>query len=181
MKRVIIDTSSYEEILASFSQEELRLLEERRAYAVEGFVVVRKELRDISKLKILSVEGKKVKLRLALLLLYDNLTSGRSYPLDELMVRTAEEYFDAYVKEGGNRRFDELENDFEIVACASHKQVDIVVSEDRKTMVSDEALKAYEAVNGKLGLRMPLFSEVALFKKEIRPAYKEKSGGVVLD
>lgn len=181
MKRVIVDTSSYEEILASFSQEELRLLEERRAYAVEGFVVVRKELRDISKLKILSMEGKKVKLRLVLLSLYDNLTSGRSYSLDEVMVRTAEEYFNAYVKEEGKEKFEDLENDFEIVACASHKQVDIVVSEDRKTMVSKEALKAYEAVNRKLGLRMPLFSAVALFKKGIRLAHKQKSGGVVLD
>ncbi len=178
---MLIDTSSYEEILASFSQEELKLLGERKAYAVEGFVVVRKELRDISKLKLLSVEGKGVKLRLALLALYDHLTSGRSYPLDEAMLRTAEEYFDAYVKEGGKRRFDELENDFEIVACASHKQVDIIVSEDRKTMVSEEALKAYETVNEKLSLRMPLFSEVALFKKGIKSAYKEKSGGVVLD
>src|SRR3989338_6364242 len=112
-------------MLVSFSAAELRLLEERRTFAVEGFVVIRKELRDVPKSKLLEIgAGKKAKLRLALLSLYDNLTAGRSYALDEAMAKTAEEYFTAYVGEGGRKGFEEVENDFEIVACASYKHVD---------------------------------------------------------
>lgn len=145
--------------------------------------VVRKELRDISKLKILHLpEGKMAKLRLALLALYDHLTAGRSYPLDEAMVKVADEYFATYLEEGGKEDFNELENDFEIVACASHKQVDVVISEERKTMLRREALRAYEKVNARLCLRMPNFYSVDQFKKELKLlSQKEKSGGVGLD
>jgi len=191
VKRLLIDTSSYEEILLSFSEEDLTLLEKREEYAIEGFVVVRKELRDIPKKEMLAVgEGKIAKLRLALLSLYDRLTASRSYALDELMVKTAEEYFTAYVEEGGKNQFEELENDFEVVACASHKQVDLVISEDRETMRRGEALRAYEKVNSRKGLRMPLFLEVVDLRKKLRLAYRgeraeklqnEKSGGVKLD
>lgn len=181
MKRALIDTSSYEEILLSFSPAELRFLEERRAYAVEGFVVIRKELRDVPKDRLLDVgAGKKAKLRLALLALYDNLTSGRSYALEEAMVKAAEEYFTAYVAEGGGKGLEEVGNDFEIVACASYKQVDIVVSEDVKTMWCPEALMAYEKVNAKKGLRVPKFTKIADLKKELEQGLT-RLGGVGLD
>ena len=181
MKRALIDTSSYEEMLVSFNPEELRLLKKRRAYAVEGFVVIRKELRDVPKSKLLDVGvGKKAKLRLALLALYDSLTSGRSYALDEAMVGTAEEYFAAYAREGGGKRFEQVENDFEIVACASYKQVDIVVSEDVKTMLCREALRAYEEVNSKKSLHLPKFKKIADLKIELQLVLR-KSGGVGLD
>jgi len=172
MKRLIIDTSSYNELLILFSQEELRLLTKREEYAVEGFVIIRKELRDIPKQRMVdAAKDKKTKLRIALLSLYDYITKGRSYPLDDKMVDTAEKYFTSYVEQGGKNEWRDLENDFEIVACASHKQVDIVVSEDNKTMLSREALMAYEKVNSANKLHMPNFTNITDLKKELDNKY----------
>jgi len=169
MKRLIIDTSSYEEMLISLSPPELVILSKRHPYAVEGFVVIRKELRDVPRKRMLHLRsGEQAKMRLSLLSLYDYLTGGRSYPLDEKMAITAEEYFAEYSSARGTKNWEEMESDFEIVACASHKQVDIVVSEDAKTMLSELAMDAYRKVNEKLNLETPRFISVVELSKKLR-------------
>ena len=158
---------------------ELKILADRSKYIVHGFVIVRKELGAISIKKVIDLgEGKETKLQTALLSLYDYITFGHSYPLDDEMVNIAYEYFKAYAGEGGNKSWNEIENDFNIVACASQNKADIVVSEDNKTMLSEKAVKAYEKINFDKQLAMPSFYHVADIKKEIQ---EENLGGVRLD
>jgi len=44
--------------------------------------------------------------------------------------------------------YDKIYNDFLIVACACINQIDIVVSEDNKSMLIENARKAYDLVRG---------------------------------
>jgi hypothetical protein len=169
VSRLIVDTSSYEEMLLSLSPDELGTLGSRHPYAVEGFVVIRKELRDIPRKRMLFLGNSgQAKMRLSLLSLYDYLTGGRSYALEEKMAITAEEYFAQYSAAGGGKNWEDMESDFEIVACASHKQVDLVVSDDAKTMLSEHAMHAYADVNKKLNLHTPRFISVEELSKTLR-------------
>lgn len=156
-------------MLLSLSPTELSMLSNRNPYAVEGFVVIRKELRDVPRKRMLHLRsGEQAKMRLSLLSLYDYLTGGRSYPLEEKMAITAEEYFAEYSSAGGTKNWEEMESDFEIVACASHKQVDIVVSDDAKTMLSGPAMDAYARINEKLRLETPRFISVEELRKKLK-------------
>ena len=56
-------------------------------------------------------------------------------------------------------------NDFVIVAVASLKSLDIVCTEDNKTMASTFAKKAYKIVNQSNGLEIPAFIGFIEFKK----------------
>jgi hypothetical protein len=77
----------------------------------------------------------------------------------------ASKYFIVYKELGGTAKEKDIENDFLIVAAASIKSLDVVVSEDNKTMKDRTAMKSYEIVNKLNGLRTPEFIGYELFKK----------------
>ena len=59
-------------------------------------------------------------------------------------------------------------NDFKIVACASIKKMDIVYSEDKHSLKSVYATKAYDIVNFKLNLRTPNLIDYNTLKKAVK-------------
>ncbi len=69
---------------------------------------------------------------------------------------------------GGFAAKKEIINDFKIVACASLNKLDILVSEDTKTMISDKSIKSYKSVNQLLGFKTPRFIKFNEFRNSLR-------------
>ena len=64
-----------------------------------------------------------------------------------------------------NNSEEDLKVDFEIIAVASLKEVDIVVSADKRTMLSKLANETYDLVNKTNGLRTPKLVDYFEFKE----------------
>jgi predicted nucleic acid-binding protein len=168
VKRVMLDTNVYEHVLRRFSEAELRSLFEQELMVFYGNAIVRKELRGIpAKLKI-AVDRWLRSLRIVLLNLYDALNGAHVYGINPEMELLAEKYFVAYRMAGGIKSKSEILSDFIIVACATSKNLGVVVSEDAKTMLSREALSAYQLVNGLDAKRTPDFIGFKEFKEALR-------------
>ena len=105
-------------------------------------------------------------LRIAMLSLYDKFTSGREIRIDENELRKiANKYYEVYRKLGGSISFNELQKDYLIIAAASKNNMDLVVSNDRGTMLSELSINSYALVNKALKLRNPQFIDYQKFKK----------------
>lgn len=162
MKRVILDTNIYGKIVERKEEEEMQKeIEKRKDIIIYGFDVVRKELRDLSGKTLM---GRK-KLRILLLTLYDRLVKARIYFTTSLVKQLAEDYYSTYRQIGGHKSKDKIFNDFLIVACASLHELDIVVSDDNKSMLSDEAVSAYKIVNNLRKYRIPEFIGYEKFRR----------------
>ncbi len=122
----------------------------RKKIVVYGCRVVRKELRDIPR----SAKLKGKSLRNILLGIYDELTHDHDYQADSIAENIAEEYWKEYEGGIGKRK---LIDDFKIVAISSMHNLDIIVSEDDKSMKSGHAIRAYLKVNNLNGFRTPAF------------------------
>lgn len=168
MKRVILDTNIYEFMIKGMNTEALQRLASQREIIIYDNEIIRKELRDIPKEKIGLVDTKLRKLRNALLGVYDLLIGRHSYKITPEMYLVADKHYVAYRAAGGNISKDKIINDLLIVASAGLTQMDIVVSEDAKTMLSATAIKAYTIVNEVENLRTPNFIRFENFLKEIR-------------
>jgi len=164
MKRVLLDTSIYGKLV--FDRERNRIAETLRLSVntvIYGSPLIRKELRDTPK----HIRVERVNLRNDLLRVYDEVTKGRTLVISQQAEELAENYFTVYKELGGNLSKYELRNDFVIVACASYKDLDIVVSADKRTMLSEQALKAYNIANKIKKVRMPRFLDYESFKREL--------------
>ena len=160
MKRVILDTNIYGRIVERREEEEIQAsLEKRKDIITYGFDVVRKELRDLSGETLIG------KLRILLLTLYDRIARTHIYFTTSLVKQLAEDYYSTYRQVGGHRSKDKIFNDFLIIACASLHELDIVVSDDNKTMFGDEAASAYKIVNNLRNYRMPEFISYEKFRR----------------
>lgn len=168
MKRVMLDTNVYEFMVKEIDIEALQRLAAQKEIVIYGNEVIRKELRDIPKKKIGLVDKKLRRLRSALLGVYDFVTGKRSYSITPKMHLIAEKYYIAYRAAGGSISKEKIMNDFLIVSSASVLRLDIVVSEDVTTMLSDAALRAYSIVNKVESVRTPNFIRFESFLKEIR-------------
>ena len=153
MKRVLLDTNVYGKLILdkAVAKDLLDLIP--ASLLIYGSEVVRAELRDVSKKEKVEDKSK----RMLLLNLYDTLTQeeDRTYRTTPFIEILALQYFDEYSKLEGKNGYEELRKDFVIIATASIHGLDVVVSNDTKTMLSDEAKKAYENVNDKNQLRTP--------------------------
>lgn len=159
MKRLLPDTNIYGELILDKDYEPIKnkIL---ASCVIHGFEIVRRELRDVPKNVIL--DGRK--LRLSLLHIYDELIK-KSYPLTPEIELLAAQYFKEYKALGGSKSYYKLHNDFCVVACATIHQIDIVVSEDNKSMLVENALRAYDIVNLKEKRRTPQFFGYLEFKR----------------
>lgn len=182
MKRILSDTNIYELILKEFEIEQLRKAKEKRPVIFYGVDIIRKELRSIPKGRRETVRNELVKLRNALLSIYDILVDNHVYKTDTKTSRIAEDYYIAYAVLKGKAPKDEIINDFKIVATASLHNIDILVSEDNKTMLAEKSLKAYNSVNDVHKLRSPNFigCQKPLIKDECH-AVKQAENTVVFD
>ena len=129
---------------------------------IYGFSLLRKELRATPKTSHIERRN----LRVALLTLYDYFVGEHYLPLHkEKILPLVQNYYEMYREFGGSKGRKEMENDFMIVASASLSDLDIVVSSDSATLLSENALRAYKIANEILKLRTPNFIGYQEFKK----------------
>ncbi len=114
---------------------------------------VREELRSVPHILRIGKQN----FRIAVLEAYDSITGGRTLANLPGAEKLAREYYSAYRRFGGNCSWRELSTDFSIVAKATLHGIDIVTSDDRRTMQSSAALAAYAAVNKERGTISPFF------------------------
>lgn len=150
--RAMLDTNTYEVLYKKDLSKILRSIESGELI-VYGCRVIRNELREIPKGVI--VDGKNY--RGLLLSIYDKLTKGHTYPVESLAEALAEEYWKTYNGGVAKRK---ILPDFLIIAVATLHRLDIIVSEDDKTMKSKPAMQAYEKVNAKNCLETPRFISI---------------------
>ncbi len=124
-------------------------------FIIYGFPPIRKELRDTPKSERLG----RFNTRNLLLNLYDKFTKGR-YLHDSLEIhQLALKFYNTYRSFGGIKNWQEsnIDIDFTIVACASTYRLDLVISDDSRTLLSKPALKAYKHICVKDALWQPNF------------------------
>ena len=165
MKRLLFDTSVYGELVKDLRVVDALAERIPKDFVVYGTRLIRRELRAISrKVKI----GKESKRKL-LLSVYDFFVRKDNHNLKEtdIIETIAQRYYAAYKKFGGALSYDALANDFNIVACASVHRLDVVVSHDTASMLSGNAMRAYESVNKNYQLQLPEFIPYVKFKERL--------------
>ncbi len=154
MKRAIFDTNVYGLIIDESNSDEIqRRIVSKKDLIVYGYHPIRKELRDIPKITKLSKQ-----IRVRLLCMYDLIIKGHVLQDSDAINDLARAYYEQYRKNGGIHGWDTcMKVDFLIVACGSVNCLDVIYSEDNKTMRCEAAVKSYEYVNKRESLRTPGF------------------------
>ncbi|MBU1622924.1 MAG: hypothetical protein KJ597_05105 [Nanoarchaeota archaeon] len=90
--------------------------------------------------------------------MYDRITGDHFLKNSIVITSLAKKYFDHYRNLGGIYGWDtNIRIDFMIIACASFNGLDVVYSDDQRTMLGKVALKAYQHININENLRTPDF------------------------
>ena len=87
---------------------------------------------------------------------------------NKLIETLAEDYFKEYKKQNGSLSEKSIKNDLIIIATATIYQLDIIISNDERSMLSNSAINAYNKINKKYGLKNPEFKTYEKFKEEIK-------------
>lgn len=155
MRRLLLDTNIYGEMVIDPKVSDLKeACKRRKDLMIYGFRLIRNELRATSKTR--NHLGRN--LRIALLSIYDEFVADHNLAVDEEeLIKIARKYYDVYQELGGHKARETLFTDYLIVACAALKEMDIVVSNDEASMLSELSLKAYQIANELLELRNPQF------------------------
>lgn len=166
MERIMFDTSVYGKLVED--EEILNKVKEKyqnHEFIIYSTIIIRKELRATPK----SVVHGIIKLRILLLNLYDSFITKDSQNLkfNKLVEALSSDYFSEYRKNKGSLSNETLRNDFVIAATATIYHLDVIVSDDEKTMLSEKAVNSYKSVNRKYGLKDPTFKKYSQFKKEL--------------
>ncbi|MBN1157580.1 hypothetical protein JXA85_08225 [Candidatus Woesearchaeota archaeon] len=145
--------------------KKVRLKFESHDFVVYGTDIIRKELRDTPK----HIKYGKNKVRILLLDTYDFFVrkENPSLKYNKLVAALANDYFKEYKLKDGALSKEAIRNDFSIVATATIYQLDIVVSDDERTMLSYKAISSYYKINKRYGLKNPIFKKYSTFKKEL--------------
>ena len=106
-------------------------------------------------------------LRFALLKLYDTLIKDHELEIKPLARSLAALYYKSYRQNGGSISWKDMENDMLIVAEATINQLDIVASDDNRTMFSKPAKEAYYSVNKEHNFITPNFISYEEFKRKL--------------
>ena len=165
MKRILLDTNIYGLIVVDIDRNQIHewLHKRKNELVIYGFSVIRKELRSVPT----KIRQRGIKLRIDLLNTYDEFIK-KDYPLTNEVRQLAEDYFELYRKFGGSIAKEKIINDFLIVACATLNNLDIVVSEDRHSLLTDNALQAYLFVNKIRKSASPNFITYREFKNALK-------------
>lgn len=153
MVDLILDTNIYGKIIIDKNSLELIDKIVKSGLVVHNFELIREELRKTSKTKKI----KRAKTRTTLLNAYDAITTNKRISENKKMAVLADRYFREYRKLGGGVSRKNIISDFKIVACASVKGFDIIVSDDDRTMKSKNSMSAYNIINLQNKLRSPNF------------------------
>lgn len=152
--RVIFDTNIYGNLAEELDREEIeKRIKDEKDFIVYNFAPIRKEIRNIPK----TTKASK-KARILLLRVYDNITEGHFLENSIKITNLAKMYYSHYRNLGGIYGWEtNIRVDLMIVACASFHGLDIVYSDDQRTMLGKIALKAYKHININENLRTPYF------------------------
>ena len=163
-KTYILDTNVYGKLLIEEKGEELieEIKTDKRLY-VYGVNIIEKELEDIPsdikyrkgilKESIINIYESIIKKELKLVPLAKHLASEYYKEFDKL--RKSGKYYKTLSAKVKKYDKEDLKADFEIIAIASIENIDIVVSTDKRTMLSEIAEKTYNKVNKINELRTP--------------------------
>lgn len=137
-------------------------ISEDEDFKVFGIDIIRREIKNTA-----SNDRNLLK---ALLGIYD-LVKDKEYSTDPKIESLAEQYYNSYKAFGGTKPYRDLKTDLLIVATATVKNMDIVVSADRETMSAEDKYgekfrKAYREINIKEGFRNPDFWDYLDLKKK---------------
>ncbi len=148
MKRLLLDTNIYG-LMAEKNEAELfkTLINTAPNTIIYGCTVVRKELRDTPKEKILSIMNKIRNYRIFLIELYDAITKNHEIVIDTKTQDLANKYLKYFTEITGKTAIKHLKNDFLLVACATLNKLDFITSEDHATLFSHNAIRTYQFVN----------------------------------
>ena len=153
--RLLCDTCIYGIMINDPKTEEIaEKIRSSGKLKICGFDLIRKELRA-SSLKKHALTGA-----------YSRLMNGKEYPENEKITDLAEEYYrEVQESPGGTSPKRKIINDFKIIACATLYYMNVVVSEDAKTMMGPMSKKAYDNVNAGKKLRTPGFWMYSKFRE----------------
>jgi len=152
MLRVIFDTNIYGLLVKEkdATRIEEKIVEDKE-FIVYGYKPIRNELRKIPKTTKLSK-----KTRILLLNLYDRITENHFLKDSIKITNLAKKYYNYYRNLGGIYSWEtSIRIDFMLVACASFHGLDIIFSDDSKTLHNKHSIKAYNHINIKENLRTP--------------------------
>lgn len=166
MERIMFDTSVYGKLVKE--EDVLDKINSRcktHEFVIYGAPLIRQELRATPKTTLYGAK----KLRILLLNVYDSFITKENQILkfNKLIETLSGDYFSEYRKNKGNLSNEAMRNDFIIIATATIYQLDVVVSDDEATMLSEKAVNSYMHVNKKYGLRDPKFKKYGEFKTEL--------------
>ena len=162
----MFDTSIYGKLVEDKDVfNEVDKKSENHEFVIYGTQIIRNELRATLK----SATYEKRKLRILLLNVYDNFVKeeNRDLKFNKLVETLAVDYFMEYKKNKGSLSNEAIRNDLIIIATATIYQLDIVISDDEKTMLADNLLYSYKLVNKRYGIKDPIFKKYSQFKKEL--------------
>ncbi|MBS3053884.1 MAG: PIN domain-containing protein [Candidatus Aenigmarchaeota archaeon] len=165
MKRVIFDTSVYGKLVEEPKLTDMILQKLSKEFVIYGTDAIKNELRETP--GHVFHGGKN--LRNILLSLYRAFVRKDHHDLryNKLIAALAKDYLAGYRKRGGGISGKKLKNDMIIIATATIYKLDIVVSDDEKSMLTDVAVAAYRTVNKLYGLPDPNFKTYRSFRAEL--------------
>jgi len=170
----ILDTNVYGELLIEpNSNVILKGLKEDKIVYVYGLDIIKNELKgSLVEIKL----GGKI-FRNAVISIYEIIIDEelKLFPVAQYL---ASDYYKEYNKLRKSGRYyklidsktkkyseNDLKVDFQIIAMASLKNIDVVVSADRRTILSSLAENTYKKVNKLNGLKTPKLMKYSDFKK----------------
>ena len=164
LNRIILDTNIFGQMVLDPRLELIKeTLSSRKNFVIYGCDLIRKELRATPIADHISRSGIK-NLRITLLNCYHDIVR-KELSRDKKSLDLAEQYYKVYSKLGKPTAKEKILTDFQIVALASLNKLDLVVSGDQKTFLSENSIKAYNIVNDILTLRTPSFVHYEKFKE----------------
>ena len=171
-RTVILDTNVYGELLIEENDEELiDKIRTDKKNLIYGIDIIEKELEKTP----IEIKYKGKELRKLLIDLFESL-SDEVINITPLAKHLAGEYFERYEKVSKSKKYNTLKEkhedqnfkiDLQIIAIASIHSVDIVVSADTRTMLSQISKDIFKHVNKINRLRTPEF----LIYKEFKERY----------
>ena len=182
MKRIVFDTSTFGEIALDEAFLNELAKQVNASFAVLGSEVIEEELLNTPAGKKIS-EGrfKGMSLREFFTTAY-KLFIRRSETLlnTDLVEIVAAKYYVVYAKEASKaglaKKEVKLLNDFRIVASASLRGADFLVTADAASMLNSDAINAYKAVNGVFQLKTPVLLAYGDFKHKFAEIVRDATG-----
>ena len=165
MRRVILDTSVYGKLSEDPQMTDIILRNLSKEFVIYGTDTIKNELRETP--SHVFHEGKNLKN--ILLSLYRAFVRKSRHDLryNKLIETLAKDYMIEYRKKGGNISDKKMKNDLIIIATATIYKLDIVISDDEKSMLSTKAVAAYKSVNTTYGISDPVFMTYRIFRLEL--------------